>query len=69
MENDVLLVEGMKCDKCSAAVEKAVSDLAGVTAVEVDRGAGTVDVTYDADLVNREAIQNVIEAAGFVVVA
>lgn len=69
MENEVLMVEGMKCDGCARTIEQAVGDLAGVTAVEADRGAGTVDVTYDADLTNLEAIRNVIEAAGFMVVA
>lgn len=69
MENEILMVEGMKCDGCAHGIEEAVGGLAGVTAVEADRGAGTVDVTYDAGLTDLEAIRNVIEAKGFFVVA
>ena len=68
METEVLIVEGMHCEKCKNRVESALDGLAGVIAVEVDLGANTVDVTYDSDLVNHDAIRNCIEAQGYVVV-
>lgn len=69
MEIETLLVEGMKNDECKTAIEADLSDLAGVSAAEADWGAGTVEVTYDPALVTREQMVNVIEAAGFIVIA
>lgn len=68
MENEILIVEGMRCEGCKQKVESALDELAGVIAAEVDLGANTVDVTYDSDLVNHDAIRNCIEALGYVVV-
>ena len=69
MENEILVVEGMHCEGCKRKVEAALEGLAGVTAAEVDLGAGTVDVTYDGSLTNHDAICNCIEAEGFIIVA
>lgn len=69
MENEILRVEGMSGTSCSKTIELAVGNLPGVTAVEADYAAGTVDLTYNPDLVTLEAIKNVIEADGFVVIA
>lgn len=69
MEDEVLKVEGMHCESCEKRIEAAVGDLAGVTAVVADRGAGTIDVTYDPDLTTLETIRNVIETEGYFVVA
>lgn len=38
-------VEGMTCGHCKASVEEEVSEIAGVTAVEVDLATGNVAVT------------------------
>ena len=69
MENETIVVEGMKCASCRRAIEATLEQLAGVTAVEADVDAGTVDITYDGELTNHEAICNCIEAQGYVVVA
>lgn len=38
-------VEGMTCGHCKASVEEEVSEIAGVTGVEVDLATGNVAVT------------------------
>ena len=38
-------VEGMTCGHCKATVEEEVSEIAGVTGVEVDLATGNVAVT------------------------
>lgn len=58
----VYTVEGMHCNHCKAAVEKAVGGLKGVTAAEVNLGAKTVTVTGTADA---DAVRKAVEQAGF----
>lgn len=58
----VYTVEGMHCNHCKAAVEKAVGGLKGVTAAEVNLGAKTVTVSGTADA---EAVRKAVEQAGF----
>ncbi len=69
MENEILIVEGMKCPKCSGRINESLGSTPGVTSVEADHEAGTVDVTYDPSLVSLGAIKSIIEALDFVVVA
>jgi len=47
MESRVILVTGMSCDHCARAVRAEVGKLTGVTAVDIDVAAGTVQVTAD----------------------
>lgn len=58
----VYTVEGMHCNHCKAAVEKAVGGLKGVTAAEVNLGAKTVTVTGTVDAA---AVRKAVEQAGF----
>lgn len=58
----VYTVEGMHCNHCKAAVEKAVGGLKGVTAAEVNLGAKTVTVSGTADA---DAVRKAVEQAGF----
>lgn len=58
----VYTVEGMHCNHCKAAVEKAVGGIKGVTAAEVNLGAKTVTVTGTADA---DAVRKAVEQAGF----
>ena len=62
----VYTVEGMHCNHCKAAVEKAVGGLKGVTAAEVNLGAKTVTVsgTADADAVRKAVVQAGFEFKG-----
>lgn len=60
----VLNVDGMSCEHCVAAVTTEVSAVAGVEAVTVDLGAGTVTVAGGA----LGDIKDAIDEAGFDVV-
>ncbi|MFI6850584.1 heavy-metal-associated domain-containing protein [Kitasatospora sp. NPDC050467] len=60
----VYAVAGMTCDHCEQAVGKAVSALAGVTAVRVDVTAGLVTVSAEAEP-DEEALRAAIDDAGY----
>ena len=51
-------VQGMTCAHCVMSVREEVSEVAGVTSVDVDLAAGRVTVTGDgvADAAVREAV-------------
>lgn len=65
---EVLKVEGMSCNHCKMAVEKAVKSLSGVSGAAVDLEGGTVRVTYDPGAADREKIAKAIGQAGYKVV-
>ena len=58
----VYTVEGMHCNHCKAAVEKAVGNLKGVTSCEATPAANTLVVTGTA---NENDIRKAVEKAGF----
>ena len=58
----VYRVEGMHCNHCKAAVERSVSKVKGVTAVEANPAACTLTVTGTAP---DTAIRDAVEEAGF----
>ena len=58
----VYTVEGMHCNHCKAAVEKAVGELKGVASAEVNLGAKTVTVT---GTVTEDEVRKAVEKAGF----
>lgn len=60
-----LKVEGMSCNHCKMAVEKALKNLPGVSGVEVDLAGGLVRVTYDPGEVSRDDIARAIDQAGY----
>ena len=62
---DHLKVEGMSCNHCKMAVEKALKDLPGVSGVEVDLAGGSVAVTYDPGVISRKNISQAIDQAGY----
>ena len=68
MAEENLKVEGMSCNHCKMAVEKALKNLPGVTGVSVDLSGGMVKVTYDPGSVNHEKIAGAIDQAGYRVV-
>ena len=55
-------VTGMTCGHCESAVKKEVSELSGVTAVEVSSATGKLTVTADRELSDSEVIAAVDEA-------
>jgi len=62
-----LKVQGMSCNHCKMAVEKALKNI-GVSEAEVELAAGSVRVTYDPGAVNHEKIVAAIDQAGYKVV-
>jgi len=57
-------VTGMTCGHCVSAVEREVSGIPGVSAVQVDLERGTVQVT-SANAVERETLAAAITEAGY----
>lgn len=68
LEKKVLTVEGMTCGHCKNAVEKAVRGLPGVMAAEVDLGAKSLTVEYDAAKSTLDDIKKAVDDAGYTVV-
>ena len=58
-------VAGMTCDHCVRSVTDEVSEVPGVTAVEVDLAGGLVTVQGDA---NDAAVRDAVAEAGYRVV-
>lgn len=61
-----IVIRGMNCDHCVAAVRKELSRLPGVVVRDVH--IGTASVTYEPGKATREQIDAAIEEAGFTVV-
>jgi copper chaperone len=57
-------VVGMTCDHCISAVTDEVSQLPGVTAVDVDLASGGLTVTSEAP-VEETAVRAAVEEAGY----
>ena len=60
-------VVGMTCDHCVHAVTEEVSQVPGVTGVDVDLASGRVTVTSDSP-VDEPAVRAAVEEAGYEVV-
>ena len=60
-------IEGMSCQHCSAAVEKALSSLPGVSAT-VDLGAGTATVVATREVSDAE-LRKAVEEEDYEVVS
>jgi len=61
----VLKVEGMSCNHCKMAVEKALRNISGVESVQVDLAQKEVVVSGSAD---RGQLAKAVEEAGYTVV-
>ena len=57
-------VEGMTCAHCAASVQEEVSEIAGVTGVDVDVDAGSVVVSSDSVL-ETATVDAAITEAGY----
>ena len=56
-------VTGMSCDHCVATVNAKLSELPGVSGVDVDLAGGVVTVRGSG--VEAEAVRRAVEAAGY----
>jgi copper chaperone len=59
-----IIVKGMSCGHCVAAMTKAMTSLPGVSSVAVDLNSGRVSYECAAP-VPREDLDRVVKAAGF----
>ena len=64
----VLNVPAISCNHCKMAIEGALRDIDGVSAVSVEVPDKTVSLDYDADLVDLEELKDTIEEEGYPVV-
>ena len=58
-------VDGMKCEKCSASVTKALKATAGVEEVEVSSEKGEAMIKYDEEKLTEAKLREVINSTGF----
>jgi len=65
MSDTVLKIEGMTCNHCKMAVEKALKGVSGVTDVQVDLAKNEAVVVGSPE---RAAMVEAIDEAGFKVV-
>jgi copper chaperone len=56
-------VTGMTCEHCVAAVNTGLSELSGVSAVEVDLSSGVVVLRGSA--IDNEAVRGAVRAVGY----
>ena len=64
MSTATFTVAGMTCGHCVSAVTEEVSQVAGVTAVDVDLASGGLTVTSEAP-VEESAVRAAVEEAGY----
>ena len=68
MSTTTYTVTGMTCAHCVASVTEEVSEVPGVTHVDVDLDTGRVTVASDAPL-HEDAVRAAVEEAGYSVQA
>ncbi|GGR45068.1 copper ion binding protein [Nocardioides luteus] len=64
MSTQNFTVVGMTCGHCVASVTEEVTEIAGVSNVDVDLASGNVTVTSD-EPVSDDAIRAAVEEAGY----
>ena len=64
MSTETYTVTGMTCGHCVASVTEEVSELPGVSDVQVDLASGKVTVTADAP-VGEDEVRAAVEEAGY----
>jgi copper chaperone CopZ len=64
MTTSTYQVKGMTCGHCVGTVSGEISQLDGVTGVEVDLATGAVTVTSEATL-ERDAVAAAVDEAGY----
>lgn len=67
MSIETYTVAGMTCGHCVSSVTEEVTELAGVTGVEVDLASGRLVVTAGQEL-GTDAVRAAVEEAGYTMV-
>lgn len=63
MTNHEYLVTGMTCGHCEHAVRDEVSQIPGITAIEVSAATGLLTIT--ADTLDDSAVLSAVDEAGY----
>ena len=61
-----MVIEGMMCGHCEAAVKKALEEIPGVGEAVVSHERGTAQVTLTQDVAD-EVLRQAVEAKGYTV--
>jgi copper chaperone len=64
MSTETYTVQGMTCGHCVSSVTEEVSELPGVSDVQVDLASGQVTITAD-EPVGAEKVRVAVEEAGY----
>ncbi len=64
-EKVTLKVEGMHCSSCTRRVERALSQVPGVSAVKVDLLSGQAAVEYAAGETELDELKEAVRAVGY----
>lgn len=67
MSTETYTVAGMTCGHCVSSVTEEVTELAGVTGVQVDLASGRLVVTAGQEL-GTDAVRAAVEEAGYTMV-
>ena len=67
MESTTLVAPDISCEHCQRAIEGAVGNLAGVSAVQVDIPTKAVHIDYDPQKVTLAKIEEVMDDIGYTV--
>ncbi len=68
MSTETYTVTGMTCGHCVSSVTEEVTELSGVTDVQVDLASGQLVVTADQPL-GPDAVRAAVEEAGYTLVS
>ena len=63
-DQTIVTVPEIVCDGCATSIKKALGNVKGISAVEVDVEAKKVTVNHDENI-SREAIINALDRAGY----
>ncbi|MEU0722534.1 heavy-metal-associated domain-containing protein [Streptomyces lavendulocolor] len=69
MSETTYTVTGMTCSHCADAITKELSDLPGVSKVDVDVETGRVTVASDSPLATEDVRAAIVEAGEYELVA
>jgi len=64
MTTEIYTVTGMTCGHCVSSVQEEVSELPGVTDVQVELDGGHLTVTSDSPL-SPDTVRGAVESAGY----
>ena len=67
MVNIDLKISGMTCQNCVRHVKEAISEVSGVTSVDVSLENASAKVSSDSDL-DRGALKTAVQEAGYAIV-